>query len=342
MDQEPRLPGLVPGPPYFFGLRSGGKLALGSSGSELYLTVGDQGYDGWLLEEMVSQDETADYGKVIRIDLATRLGQIYSLGHRNPQGLYIDPEGNIWSTEHGPKGGDELNRIVAGANYGWPLVTYGTEYEAKSWPLARSRGDHSGFVRPIFSWVPSVGMTAVIGIERGLFPDWRGDLLVSSLAGLSLWRVRVREGRVLLAEPMRLAERMRDLVEGADGRILIWNASGSVTVLQPIEASAFAGDGNLGGEVLVAGCLGCHSIAPDGAHGIGPNFHGVFDRPIGTADGFAYSSAMSARSGRWTERNLDSFLSEPQRFVPGTSMESVGLPNAEDREMLIAYLKSLR
>jgi len=94
------------------------------------------------------------YGKTILIHLDDGTSEIYSLGHRNPQGLYVTPEGAIWSTEHGPQGGDELNLIVRGANYGWPLVTYGTDYGSAAWPLSHVQGRHDGYQQPILRGYP--------------------------------------------------------------------------------------------------------------------------------------------------------------------------------------------
>ena len=112
--------------------------------SRLLFSVGDYQHDGWNREQMLPQNDDAEYGKTVLIDLNTGESSIHTKGHRNPQGLYVSPTGTIWSTEHGPRGGDELNMIMQGANYGWPLVTYGTEYGDKIWPLNSSQGQHEG------------------------------------------------------------------------------------------------------------------------------------------------------------------------------------------------------
>ncbi len=117
----------------FAGMEIGGRLGF-LSDQRLMLTLGDHDFTGVETKRMFSQEPQVSYGKTILIHLDDGSSEIYSLGHRNPQGLYITPEGTIWSTEHGPQGGDELNLIVKGANYGWPLVTYGTDYGSAAWP----------------------------------------------------------------------------------------------------------------------------------------------------------------------------------------------------------------
>src|SRR4030095_5866299 len=109
------------------GRESGGRMTLVADGN-LLLTVGDHGWDGLAQKPAMAQEPNASYGKTVMIDLRTGGEAIYSLGHRNPQVLYVDPRGVIWETEHGPQGGDELNIMARGANYGWPLDTYGVQY----------------------------------------------------------------------------------------------------------------------------------------------------------------------------------------------------------------------
>lgn len=218
----------------FAGLQSGGRI-VPLSDDEVLLSVGDQERDGVYSDEILPQDETASYGKTLRVNLKTGQARHFTSGHRNPQGLHVDAQGRIWSTEHGPKGGDELNRIRDGENYGWPLVTYGTDSGSYDWPLAEENGSHEGFTRPIFAWVPSPGISQLISINQDRFARWQGDLIVSSLSGETLYRMRIREGRVVLAEPIRIGRRIRDLVERPDGTLALKTDSGVLVMLRPTE-----------------------------------------------------------------------------------------------------------
>ena len=161
------------------------------------------------------------YGKTLLIDMYTGAASTFTTGHRNQEGLYIDPTGNIWSSEHGPKGGDELNLLVKDRNYGWPIVTYGTNYDAMPWPLNPHPGRHDGFEAPVYAWVPSVGLSSITSVRKKLFDRWKGDLLVASLGGMSIWRVRTDRGRVVTAERIEIGERIRDLIEDEEGRLIL-------------------------------------------------------------------------------------------------------------------------
>ena len=161
-ETSPCLPVVATGKaPYFGGLFDGGRMALVSD-HQLLLTVGDHGLDGWRSNTKAAQDPTGAYGKTILIDLTAGSSEIFSSGHRNPQGLFIASSGAIWSTDNGPQGGDELNLLQRGGNYGWPLVTYGVDYGTHAWPLQSVPGSHDGFMQPFFSWVPSIAVSNLV------------------------------------------------------------------------------------------------------------------------------------------------------------------------------------
>ena len=330
----------------FKGGDSGGRMVL-LDDSRLLFSVGDYQHDGWNREQMLPQNDDAEYGKTVLIDLNTGESSIHTKGHRNPQGLYVSPTGTIWSTEHGPRGGDELNMIMQGANYGWPLVTYGTEYGDKIWPLNASQGQHEGFKRPVYSWIPSIAVSNIIGVEDDLFPLWDGDLLVASYKQ-SLWRLRVRENRVIYAEPIMVLQRngrIRDLMEDAEGRIMLWFDSGSIAVLEPVVTDA--GEEDMSGEVVFVQCTGCHNVdsRKTGKRGktttIGPDLLGVAGRSIAGLADYNYSDSLKAVSGNWSEENLDAFLQNPQIFAPGNKMEYAGIADPVERKKLIRYLSTL-
>jgi cytochrome c2 len=317
----------------FTGHFSGGRMAMRDADT-LVLGVGDFGFNGVASPRMLSQDMSTTYGKTILIHVKDRRSEIFTSGIRNPQGMYIDPKGNIWETEHGPQGGDELNLLKQGLNYGWPIVTYGTDYGTFAWPLNPKQGDHEGFEAPFFSWVPSVAVSNLIGVEKDLFPVWKGDLLVSSLKDKRLFRVRIRNDRVVYEEPIEIGMRIRDITEGSDGRIVLWaDDDDAIISIRPLTGS--------GGEISFAtNCSGCHKVENGTSHRIGPDLWGIVGRKPGSAPGFAdYSGAMRAQSGVWTEAKMDQFIKDPQAAMPGTAMEFAGVADASTRAQIIDYLK---
>lgn len=316
----------------FAGMEVGGRLGF-LDDQQLMLTLGDHDFTGIESKQMFAQDPHVSYGKTILIHLQDGSSEIYSMGHRNPQGLYITPEGAIWSTEHGPQGGDELNLIVRGANYGWPLVTYGTEYGSAAWPLSHDQGRHDGYQQPVYAWVPSIGVSNLVRIERDRFPVWKGNLLVASLHAHSLFRIQLVDQRVVLAEPIVIGERVRDIVEGHDGRLILWTDDSSIISLTPAE-------GTDGAVLFATTCGGCHKAVDGLTHSYGPDLAGVVGRRVASATGFqGYSPAMTALGGKWTSDRLESFLASPQTVVPGTSMTFRGVPDASRRAAIINYLE---
>lgn len=297
----------------------------------LLLAVGDHAFDGWGSDFAISQDTSAWYGKTILIDPETGSAEMFSLGHRNPQGLLIDPDGQIWSTEHGPRAGDELNRIVRNANYGWPLVTFGGGYESLEWPMSDTQFEHTGYELPFYTWMPSIEPSNLIRINGDEFAHWRGDLMVASMKDGALWRLRVRDDRLIYLERIPIGYRIRDLVEDADGRIILWTDEGFIVRLGKVR------DG-----LVFSPCSTCHRTDGGPVHGIGPNLWGIVGRPIGAAEGFAYSDAMQSASGTWTTEALDAFIASPSSFLPGTAMQFAGIPDSTTRVEIIRYLATLQ
>lgn len=147
--------------------------------------------------------------------------QIYSLGHRNVQGLAFDaPTNTLWEHEHGPRGGDELNRIEAGENYGWPLATTGLDYQgARISPYKTFKG----MVDPVHDWVPSIAPSGLTIYRGDLFPEWEGDALIGGLASRDLRRVDLENGKSIGEESLLsdLNGRLRDVRLAADGGVLV-------------------------------------------------------------------------------------------------------------------------
>jgi cytochrome c2 len=317
----------------FEGNLSGGRLALLDPDSLLF-TVGFHGFDGVGSRQLYSQDPEASWGTTVLIHVDRGTSEMFANGQRNQQGLYVDPRGGIWETEHGPRGGDELNFVEKGVNYGWPYVTYGTNYVSLVWPLSKAQGRHDGYREPIFAWVPSIGISNLISIEKDMFPVWKEDLLVSSLRAESLFRIHLVDRRAVVVEPIPVNRRIRTLIEGFDGRIILWTEDAAIVSIKPAVGTSR--------ELLFATqCGGCHKV--EGATNIiGPDLLHVYGRKVATAAGYdEYSEALKKVSGRWDEEKLNRFLANPQAMVPGTRMPFAGIADPGDRAAIVDYLKSL-
>lgn len=194
----------------------------------LYFSAGERGE-----RDVNPQDITRDNGKIYRLNddgsvpssnpfvgEENAVEAIYSYGHRNPQGMILNPEtGEIWVHEHGPQGGDEINVIKKGANYGWPVVTYGENYSGTPITDERSR---PGMEDPIFYWLPSIAPSGFAYITSDKFPELKGNLLVGSLKFqylelLDLEGKKINKRTKLLED----AGRMRDVRQGPDGNIYV-------------------------------------------------------------------------------------------------------------------------
>jgi cytochrome c2 len=278
------------------------------------------------------QDPGADYGKILLLD---RSGgrELYSLGHRNPEGITVARDGSVWSTEHGPRGGDELNRVLAGGNYGWPYATYGTEEDQTPVSTAEHERDHGPYQEPVYAWVPSVGISSVIELGGEQFPTWTGDLLVASLNGRSLFRLRMQGGRVVYSVPIPVGYRVRDLVEDRDGEVILYLDRGElITIADAGIDSAEA--------TFAIWCGSCHRANPDrGASA--PGLEGVWGRRAGSVPGYDYSEALLGLDLEWDEATLERFLADPPAFAPGTTMRLERLPE-EDRRAVIEFLRTYR
>lgn len=231
---------------------AGGRLVT-LSDNEILLSVGRFGTDGgpdWrMVADYLKGPQSLDnsYGKTILIDVDKCTSRIYTIGHRNPEGMTVAPDGTVWLTEHGPRGGDELNRIVEGHNYGWPFVSYGTQYgSSKIWSANPRQAHHEGFENPVYAWVPSIGISQLTVMGAKAFPQWEGDLLVSSLGAESLFRVHLAEGRAVVVEPIPIGYRIRDLAELSNGVIALKTDDDFLVFLEPIDAARPA---DLGPEV---------------------------------------------------------------------------------------------
>ncbi|MGW9686801.1 PQQ-dependent sugar dehydrogenase [Flagellimonas sp. 2504JD1-5] len=194
----------------------------------LYFSVGDRGN-----RDANPQDVTRDGGKIYRlhddgsipkdnpfVSTSGAKTAIYSYGHRNPQGLILHPEtGELWEHEHGPRGGDEINIVEKGKNYGWPVITYGINYSGTKITDETSR---PGMEQPVYQWTPSIGPSGMTFVSSNKYPKWKGNLLVGSLAFQYLERLVLENNKVTYREKLLDGMgRVRNVKQGPDGYIYV-------------------------------------------------------------------------------------------------------------------------
>jgi glucose/arabinose dehydrogenase len=217
-------------PTYDGGAHFGSRLVFGPDG-KLYITTGDRS-DAAMRPQ--AQQLDSHMGKVMRIEpdgsvpadnpFAGRAGarpEIWALGFRNVQAAAFDGQGRLWTVEHGTRGGDELNLVEKGKNYGWPVQAYGIEYRGA--PIAGSSTNPAGFEQPVYYWDPVIAPSGAQWYTGDLFPTWRGSLFIGGMGSTRLVRLEVKDGRVtgeehLLAER---GQRIRDVRQGPDGALYL-------------------------------------------------------------------------------------------------------------------------
>ena len=220
----------------------GSRMQYGKDGY-LYFSVGERGNE----RENPQQIKGNDLGKIHRIKTDGTIPadnpfvktqgaspSIYSYGHRNPQGLTIHPEtGKIWETEHGPRGGDEINIIEPGRNYGWPVITYGINYNGK---IISNISSKPGMEQPLHYWLPSIGPSGLAFVTGDKYKGWKGNLLSGSLRFQYLNRSVLKNNKVVKEEILfRNIGRVRDVRMGPDGFIYMAVETGTIYKLVPVE-----------------------------------------------------------------------------------------------------------
>lgn len=216
----------------------GGRMVFLADGT-LLLTTGD-GFD----YRESAQDIDSGLGKVLRMrddgspaanNPFSGAPYVYSYGLRNPQGLAVSAAGDVWLHDHGPRGGDELNRIKAGANYGWPAVTYGVDY---SGAIISPYTEWPGTVQPVRHWTPSIAPSGLTVYEASLFPDWHGDLLLGALVAREVRRIDLEAGSVAGEQSLfsELKARIRDVRVGPEGALYLLTPD-RVVRATPVEKS---------------------------------------------------------------------------------------------------------
>ena len=216
-------------PAYNGALHYGGRVVFSKDGY-LFVTTGERSD---LVTRPQAQDINSGLGKVIRITKdgkpapgnpfigkANARPELYSYGHRNVQGIAIHPvTGEVWESEFGPRGGDEINRIIAGNNYGWPTITYGIEYSGKK--IGDAIQQKQGLQQPIYYWDPVISPSGITFYDGKVIAEWKNNLFISSLSGMHICRLVIVNNKVTGEERLLSGEnqRFRDVKEGIDGAL---------------------------------------------------------------------------------------------------------------------------
>jgi cytochrome c2 len=336
---------------HHFSLGSGGKMTPYYKNNILF-SVGDFSIEG------APQNPLLPFGKVIKLDTVTGDNSIISMGHRNNQGLTVLKNGSIIASEHGPRGGDELNHIKEKGNYGWPLISFGTHYNSYTLidpiPYTNFKDGHTKkkqneqqkkYTKPFYSFVPSIAPTDIIQINN-VHALWDSNLLLGSLKAMSLFHIRIdtdKSGKinVIFAEPIYIGSRIRDIEENSS-KIWMLLDDGSISSLTPINSKKPSTD-NISG---LASCMVCHTIDPEN-NSAAPSFRNIFNRRIATSSFDKYSNTLKLIKSTqpnliWSDANLLAFIKDPQLFAPGTTMFKIN-PNITEEAIkdIIARLKEL-
>ncbi len=217
-------------PTYAGNLHFGSRIVFTPDG-KLFLALGERSNPD---ARVHSQDLNSHFGKVVRLNLdgsvpadnpfvgrSDAKPEIWSYGHRNIQAATLDASGTLWTIEHGPRGGDELNQPQAGLNYGWPVITYGIEYSGPK--IGEGLTAKEGMEQPVYYWDPVIAPSGMIVYDGSMFPEWQGNIFVGGLASMKLVRLQMQEGKVV-GEEWLLSDRgrrIRDVRQGPDGAIYV-------------------------------------------------------------------------------------------------------------------------
>jgi len=228
-------------PTFNSNLHFGSRIVFAPDG-KLFLTLGERS----MPESRVhSQDLNSHFGKVVRINTDGSVPkdnpfvgrndakpEIWSYGHRNVQAANLDLRGRLWTIEHGPRGGDELNRPEASKNYGWPVITYGIEYAGPK--IGNGITAKKGLEQPVYYWDPVIAPSGMIFYNGNLFPQWQGDLFVGGMVSMKLVRLKLQNDKVVGEEWLLqdLGKRIRDVKQGPDGAIYVAADGGSSSILR--------------------------------------------------------------------------------------------------------------
>jgi len=300
--------------------------------------------------------------------------EIYAMGLRNASGAVRTADGHVWVVDIGPKGGDELNELKPGGNYGWPVVTWGFDYTGEAMSNQQSNKD---YIDPVLVWVPAQTPSDLMQYVGTKFPGWNGDLFTGGLSSGAVRRIRLRNGEVVLQERMltELNERLRSIREGPDGLIYILAESrnGRVLRLRPGKPSAadaihvakrsgeegkpssarlnvftaaeeqytkYVYDPAKGRRLFAQNCSMCHSYGEFTSGHVGPDLNGLHGRRSGTLPGYDYSAAFRDPKTQvaWRADTINGFLAAPNIQFPGTKMNIAPMEVPSERRSIADFI----
>jgi len=318
-------------------LAGGGKIIINNS--ILYFSVGYADDDSSKSFDIpASQDLNSFFGRIFSYNLKDKTLMTISIGHRNVQGMTFTNNGDLLATEHGPQGGDEINLITNGGNYGWPYSTYGTDYGKYTWHNTSIIASKA-FTDPIFSFVPSVALSPIISIQN-FHPIWNGDLLAGSLKAQSLYRIKYKDKRVIFSEPIWIGKRIRDIIEFDKSTIILLTDDASILFIKTDEVKLTKNTKGAGYNFSpeINRCLNCHHFEQSTPASMAPSLANIWNRKAG-ADSFEnYSIGLKNADFLWDENKLRLYLTNPNGLIPGTSMPNLNLKDDE----ISKIIKTLR
>ena len=208
----------------------------------IFLTTGERSD---LQTRSGAQDLGTHLGKVVRLNRdgsvpgdnpflkqSGALPENWSYGHRNIQGATLDRQGRLWTVEHGPRGGDELNLVKPGLNYGWPIITYGIEYDGRK--IGEGATAKAGLTQPVYYWDPVIAPSGMTFYDGDMFPEWKGNLFIASLLDMKLVRLEFADDKVVGEEWLLRGrnQRVRDVKQAPDGSLYVLTEHGNGVLLQ--------------------------------------------------------------------------------------------------------------
>lgn len=308
----------------------------------VYHSFGFVDLSQWENLETVSVAQNSNTGIIVEISKASGDVRNFTSGHRNVSSIVMR-NGEVFSLEHSMKGGDEINRLTEGYNFGYPFVTYGTKYSSYAKPKpAVSAPDGVDLQEPFWSFVPSVAPGDAYYLTDSVFERWNDAIIVGGLKSRSVFIGKMNGDRLVYLEPIFIGERVRSVTYFDEALYLLTD---SAKVLElTVDSKSLEND--TGGSGLVARsphlkkCVVCHLLEPSEIDSA-PHLFGVVGRPIGSL-AYDYTPEFGKLEGQvWTKDLLIQFIRDPESLIKGSSMPSVGV-NAIEADNIYEELRKLK